>query len=211
MTVRFHKFVIAATLAFVAVQPTTVLAQAEKTVKGGWDLATNKGNRTAPPLACDRGQACDDALAWSWGESNQQSLATAEFTPAKGDAFSMCGGTACDNSDASGKTSPVTLNQRNMAPATGPGSVVLRTNPPIMTKDVADKTMAADDWNPQSRCASGKHFKEVVLMRGMLAITLTDVLVSSCDTSAITLSYQSMAINEKGLPRTKTKGQASTK
>jgi hypothetical protein len=45
----------------------------------------------------------------------------------------------------------------------------------------------------------------------MLAITLTDVLVSSCDTSAIMLSYQSMAINEKGLPGTKTKGQASTK
>jgi hypothetical protein len=180
--------------------------------KPGFDVRPTKGRpaddtaRSAHPSACDSSQSCDETLEWSWGTSNAQSLtvSSADFAPAKGEPFSVCSSSACDGSSAAdqsartGKTGHVTINRRTVAPSSGPGSLVLRSNLPIVTKDVDNVSDTAT--SQPFRCAAGKHFKDAKLTLkrgdGGTDFSLDEVAISSCDSNSVTLSYQNMKQHE---------------
>jgi hypothetical protein len=46
-----------------------------------------------------------------------------------------------------------------------------------------------------SKCVQGVHFKEATLRQGAFDLHLNDAIITACDSSSFSLSYQGMAIN----------------
>jgi hypothetical protein len=170
--IKTMKFIAAAAVALIALQSVAAMAQTERAAR--YDVKWPK-TRTAQPAACDTGQACDSALEFSWGSSNPQSLHididSADFTPAKGGAFSVCSSAACASSKVN--VQDLSFTRQKDFPF-WPGTIVLHT--PVNEK-----------------CVQGVHFKEVTLRQGAIRLHLTDVLVTTCDSNSVSLSYQGMA------------------
>jgi hypothetical protein len=167
--------------ALAALQP--MAAMCDQTANTRSKLKNDGISQSATPV-CNMGQNCPDTLEFSWGASNMQSLHldSADFAPAKGDAFSVCGSAACDSGKATFSDLSFT------AKSSGAGTVVLRSSASVVTTDDTRKT----------GCVQGKHWSKVQIKRGSSTVTLSDVMVSSCSSGSVTLSYQDMAINEKG-------------
>ncbi len=213
------KLIATATLALLTLPSIIAIAQTEQ-LKPAYDVKLAKKpradeqSRAANPVACDAGQTCDSPLIFSWGDNNVQQLhiENADFKPAKGDAFSVCSSSSCAGS-SSAKVNVQDISFKKYQDFRFMSSTAVSSDQGVVTLHFSSASpedsithggvTAMDDWSPQQRCAAGKHFPKIVLTRNNSSVTLTDVMVSSCDAGSVTLGYERMAINTKGTAGTK--------
>ena len=175
---KFIRVALSAALAATVIVP----ASSQELLKTKTKSNQSNDRVIAAPIAQGTIPAVD-GLSFSWGASNPQvaQLTTADFAPVSGTAFSEC----ADVCSASAKVSMSSFNiMKRAAESSGPGSV----------------TLHFADGSSVCAAAAGP-IKGAVIKGGRNPggdYALTGAVVTQCDSSGMTVSYQRMAINEKG-------------
>ncbi len=156
--IKIVKFAVVATVSLIAVQSVTAMAQAEKHAINNKGTGSNNGKTRFSDLSF-----------WSASNAKPLHIDSADFTPAKGEAFSVCSSSTCDSSNGNALQKPATA----AASSSSSGTVVIHA--------------PAD-----MKCVQGVHFPQATLTLRQGALELHDAVVTACDASSFSLSYQDM-------------------
>jgi hypothetical protein len=129
---KIAKFAVAATVSLIALQSVAAMAQTDKT---RYDVKSIKAHAAKTAYA---------DFSISLNKNQFLHIDSADFSPTKGDTFSVCSSSSCDSSSKTKKPRQHSdmIEILNRAPSWGSGTVVVHAP--------ADKT-----------CAAGKHIPEV--------------------------------------------------
>ena len=148
-----------------------------------------------------QGDVADNGLVFSWGDNSPRikmpassqgpyQLSRADWTPKAGPTFAECSDVCADSAQRPANPAGLDLSDR-VANSAGPGSVTL-----------ALRIRSSGSPGPGGVCpVDGSPIKGVVISGGRnpgADYALQDAVITHCDATGITISYQSMAINEKG-------------